>query len=82
MSFDSPEANAAFAETDGFQYELWSDTTHALADYYGANAGFAAARVTKLLDEDGDLILEYVGAVDVGTHPADVLADCQTIFGG
>ena len=53
-----------------------------MADYYGANAGGVAARVTKLLDEDGDLILQYVDAIDVGTHPEDVLSDCQTIFGG
>jgi peroxiredoxin len=80
VSFDTPENNATFAATEGFQYELWSDDDRTLADYYGANAGFAAARVTKLLDEDGDLILHYVDAIDVGTHPEDVLADCQQIF--
>ena len=40
------------------------------------------SRVTKLLDADGILILEYVDDIVVGTHPGQVLADCQAIFGG
>lgn len=82
MSFDSPDANATFAEREGFQYELWSDLDGTLAAYYGADAGYGvAARVTKLLDAEGDLVVHYVDAIDVGTHPADVLGDCETIFG-
>jgi len=82
VSFDSIDANAAFAAREGFQYELWSDLDHTLGEYYGADGGFGASRVTKLLDAEGDLILHYVDAIDVGTHPADVLSDCETIFGG
>jgi peroxiredoxin len=83
VSFDAPETNAGFRELNGMQFELWSDDAqHTLATAYGAGdaQSAAAARVTKLLNEDGDLIVEYVSAIDVGTHPAFVLQDCQTIW--
>lgn len=57
-------------------------------DYYSAESFFPSvpARVTKVLDEDGVLVLEYVdmNAFDSGVaaaHPAKVLSDCQQIFG-
>lgn len=34
-----------------------------------------------VLDRDGELILEYRSQVVAGTHPAEVLQDCQAIFG-
>ncbi len=37
-------------------------------------------RVTRLLGEDGVVLLEYAVS-NVGTHPADVLEDCQALFG-
>lgn len=33
-----------------------------------------------LLDANGDLLLEYRRDVDFGTHPAQVLEDCQLLF--
>lgn len=85
VSFDSPSENASWSADQGFQYELWSDVDRSLAIYYGAGtaSSYAASRVTKLLDEDGDLILEYVDVdLGIGAHPSDVLSDCQAIFGG
>lgn len=68
---------------EGFQYDLWSDDSRELALYYGAatSAGQGtASRRTFLLDDDGDLLLEYP-VVAVGTHPAEVLDDCLLLFG-
>lgn len=56
-----------------------------LALHYGAvetPSDHTAARITMLLDADGTLILEYVEDVVAGTHPDEVLDDCEKIFGG
>ncbi len=34
-----------------------------------------------VLDADGDLVLEYLDDIDVGTHPALVYDDCVKLFG-
>jgi len=84
VSFDTPEENRAWAEREGFQYELWSDVDRTLATRYGAVRSPTQAscdRVTKLLDCDGTLQLEYVSSISVGTHPQQVLDDCTAIFG-
>lgn len=84
VSFDSPEENLAWAEREGFQYELWSDVDRELASYFTAIDSPEQAtcnRVTKLLDCDGTLQLEYVGGIVVGAHPAQVLEDCAALFG-
>ncbi|MCB9779968.1 MAG: redoxin domain-containing protein [Alphaproteobacteria bacterium] len=83
VGFDQPEANQAWAEDEGFSFELWSDDDKTLAVYYGAAADTSAtlpARVTRILDEDGVLVLEYA-VTDIGLHPSDVLADCKILFG-
>jgi peroxiredoxin len=38
-------------------------------------------RITKILDANGDLVLEYVTDVGPGTHPQKVLEDCRLLFG-
>jgi peroxiredoxin len=84
VSFDDPDENAAWAEEEGFSFELWSDDDKTLALYYGAASSestMVASRVSKLLDDEGTLILEYVD-VATGTHPEQVLSDCQALFGG
>lgn len=83
MSFNTPAANKTWSNDEGFQYELWSDTDRDLAVYYGAAANAQAKipdRITKILDADGTLIVEYP-KVSVGTNPAQVLEDCTILFG-
>jgi peroxiredoxin len=75
---------AQWAAEEGFQYEVWTDDDATLALYYGAVSSASAsypARVTMLLDGDGDLILEYTEDVVFGTHPEEVYQDCVSIFG-
>ena len=84
MSFDPPEENQAWAEDQGFPYELWSDVDRTLAGHFGAIRSPTQTwpdRVTKILDCEGVLQLEYVGGISVGAHPAEVLADCEELFG-
>ena len=83
VSFDAPATNAAWKESQGFQFELWSDTNRELGLYYGAATSATqgwAARVTRILDAEGTLVLEY-DTVNVATHPQQVLEDCQALFG-
>jgi peroxiredoxin Q/BCP len=83
VSFDSPEENEAWAVDEGFEFELWSDLDRTLALYYGAAASESASlasRRTFLLDAEGTLVLEYRIEV-LGTHPAEVLSDCELLFG-
>ena len=83
VSFDTPTKNEAWAEDEGFQFDLWSDTDRTLALYYGAATSAtqgSASRLTKILDANGFLILEYKVS-SVGTHPEQVLEDCQALFG-
>ena len=83
VSFDTPAENEAWAIAEGFQYELWSDVNRTLAQHYSAvRSPFQSYcdRVTKLLDCEGVLQLEYVTAISAGTHPAQVLAGCEELF--
>lgn len=85
MSFDPPEANAAWREKKGFTFELWSDENREMALYYGAASDphqRTASRETRLLDAEGNLLLEYDVGLNIGTHPSDVLADCERLWGG
>lgn len=84
VSFDAPAKNQAWAEDEGFAFDLWSDDARVLALTYGAADSAtqsAASRITVLLDPLGDLALEYTSGISVGTHPSDVLADCQVLWG-
>ena len=84
VSFDSPEVNQAWAEDEGFLFDLWTDASKALALHYGGASSVSqryADRVTVVLDDQGDLILEYMDSIDVGTHPAQVLSDLQQLLG-
>lgn len=63
---------------------MWTDDDRTLALTYGAVSSASASlpsRVTVLLDADGSLLLEYKGNLSFGEHPADVLADCEQLFG-
>ena len=86
VSFGSPDVLSAWAESEGFEYELWEDTDRTLAVHYGAASStdaWAPSRITVLLDGEGNHILSYeVDIFGIGDHPIDVLEDCQAIFGG
>ena len=82
-ALQDPNANASWAETEGFQYEVWTDTNRELGLYYGAASSASSnfpSRITRLLDENGSLLLEY-NNVDFGTNPRLVLEDCKLLFG-
>ena len=81
---DTPADNAAWAEEEGFAFELWTDDERTLGVTYGAltnSRDSSVDRVTMLLDADGALLLEYVDTLVVGAHPSEVLEDCQALFG-
>lgn len=83
VGFDPPEETQAWAQNEGYTYEIWTDSQKTLALYYGAVDGESAkypSRVSFLLDAQGQLLLEYVEDVDFGTHPAEVLEDCQQLL--
>ena len=85
VGFNPPEDNAAWAAEEGFEFELWTDDQRTLSIAYGAADdadAVAPARVTVILDADGELVLEYLSDIVVTTHPSDVLADCEALFGG
>ena len=76
----------SWAEDEGFQYEVWTDSDKTLAIHYDDSFNSSQAfpnRVTVLLSETGDLLLEYPASMtgDIGTHPSKVLEDCEKLFG-
>lgn len=83
VSFNKPQKNASWAQNQGFRYEVWSDQERALATQLGAatkpDQG-TPRRVTRVLDAQGRVVLSY-DAVQVGTHPDQVLEDCRAKFG-
>ena len=82
VSFADLSTLQDWADSEGFQYELWSDDNKDLAIYYGAAtaSSWVPDRTTVLLDAAGNQLLSYaVGSI--GTHPRDVLEDVQAIFG-
>jgi peroxiredoxin len=84
VSFSGPAFNANWVENQGYQYEIWSDDDRDLSLYYGAIASSIALfpnRVTRVLNENGELVMEY-NNVNVNTSPAEVLEDCEVLFGG
>ena len=83
VTFGPPSLNNDWVNSEGFQYEIWTDDNKELAIYYGAAddaSAWVPDRVTRLLDANGELMLEY-NAVDFNSSPAEILADCQLIFG-
>ena len=84
VSFDTPEANAAWAVDQKFPFELWSDTDRTLALHFGAATAADAShasRITVLLDEEGKWVRSYTGVNDdIGAHPLRVLEDVRILF--
>ena len=81
-SFNKPSANATWVAEQSYQYEVWSDTNHQLAEHYDAEGGLLPVpqRVTVILDAKGALLLEYRSGTGSSGHPQDVLEDCQALF--
>jgi peroxiredoxin len=82
VSFAEPNENKKWIDDQGYQYEVWTDTERTLASTYGAvtseTQGFPS-RVTKIVDADGVLILEYNDASFL-RNPQYVLEDCKALF--
>ncbi len=77
VSFDKPDANAAFVKAEGFQFHLLSDTDHALAKKVGAASSdvqIVATRISYLVGPDGKIRKVY-GDVTPATHAGTVLSD-------
>jgi peroxiredoxin Q/BCP len=84
VGLDDPAENLAWASEEGFGYELWTDDDRVLGVTYGALSSPSdrgVARVTMLLGADGELLLRYTDDIVVGTHPGQVLEDCEKLFG-
>jgi peroxiredoxin len=84
VGLDTPADNLAWAQDEGFPYELWTDDDATLGVTYGAldnRRDSSVDRITVLLDENGDLVLQYLHDIAVGTHPEQVLQDCQALWG-
>ena len=85
VGFQSPSSMKNWAEKEEFQYEVWTDSDKTLAAYYDDTFSEGQAfpnRVTVLLSAEGELLLEYPTSMtgDIGTHPSQVLADCEKLF--
>lgn len=77
VSFDTPEANAAFVKAEGFPFRLLSDTDHTLARAVGAassDSQLVASRISYLVGADGKVKKVY-GEVAPATHAGTVLSD-------
>ena len=83
VSFNTVDENQSWALDEGFEFDVWTDDDKALAVYYGAakteNASYPD-RVTFLRDAEGTVLLEYTDSINVGTHPGQVLEDCEKLF--
>ncbi len=86
-SFDSPEENRVFAESQGFRYPLLSDAGRSVGAAYGVLRSttdqYSAfpKRLSFLIDPEGTLRRSYV-VTDVAVHAADVLADLSDLQRG
>ena len=84
VGFSSPQSTASWVAEEGFPFEVWTDDDKTLALTYGAVSSASASipsRITVLLDAEGELVLEYTDSINVGTHPFEVLEDCEALFG-
>jgi thioredoxin-dependent peroxiredoxin len=75
-SYDTPEANRAFKEAQGFGYSLLCDTEKTLGKAYGAANALAPwpNRITVVIDPAGKVQKVYP-KVDAKTHFDEVLRD-------
>ena len=77
ISFDTVEANAAFAKKFDFNFPLLCDTRRAVGLAYGAcekRDAAAAKRISYLIDAEGKIEKAYP-KVDPTKHPEEALRD-------
>lgn len=83
-SFDTVEEQRAFAETEGFDYALISDTDKAIGRSYDAEREpgedyydwGVPRRISYLIDPEGRIAVAYdLAGQDLADHAARVLAD-------
>lgn len=83
-SFDAPEENRAFAETEDFGFGLLSDTDRSVGRLYDAARpdddplASLPLRVSYLIDADGVIRRAYT-VTDTAGHAAEVLADLRAL---
>ena len=86
VSFDTPEANKAFADAQGFPYRLLADQDRSVGAAYGVKKGADepgadfARRHSFLIDPVGAVRRVYE-VTDVATHPQQVLDDVIALKG-
>lgn len=81
VSFDSPEANARFAQEHRFPFPLLSDRDRTLAVQVGAAdspKALFARRISYLVGPDGRVLKAYAN-VNPSTHAQEVLEDLQAL---
>ena len=77
ISFDPPEANAAFAKKFSYNFPLLCDTDRKIGLAYGATddpKASSAKRISYLIGPDGKVKKAYA-SVKPAEHPAEVLQD-------
>jgi peroxiredoxin Q/BCP len=81
-SFDTPEANRAFAEKFRFPFRLLSDVDRSVGQRYETKrapeerGAHRPKRRTYLIDPDG-VIRKAYRVTDVDAHPSEVLSDLR-----
>ena len=80
--FATPDETAAWANTLGYSYEIWTDADQVLALHYDVLVDWEEAplRHAFVLDGSGTAVLWHEGAVSAGADPEEVLADCRRLF--
>jgi len=84
VSFTDVQTNGDWVTEQGFQYEIWHDDNKALALYYDAveqRGEQYPKRRTRVLNAEGQVVLEYNNKIIVGAHPEEVLQDVTLLFG-
>jgi thioredoxin-dependent peroxiredoxin len=86
-SFDTPDENRAFAESNGFPFRLLSDVDRVAGRAYetlrAPEEQFPewAKRRTFVIDPSG-IIAKVYRVKDAGAHPGEVLEDLRAMIAG
>jgi thioredoxin-dependent peroxiredoxin len=84
LSFDTVEDNRAWAESEGFPFQLLSDPERKVGPAYGAVRPpddpypHYARRLTFLVDPEGIVRKTYT-VTDIPAHPGEVLEDLAAL---